>query len=205
MCRRQANHRLRRYAIERAVHNGISMADGATCRNASVAKGRTAELGRILNGRVHTGVTAHVATLTTQRTHWNMGTWRSLDRRRHCGHCKIRRICSAVALRTVCRARGRVSVNVRYGRHHREVRISMACRAGRTRLDGNMIRWHGADREIAQTGMTVRTLTCGGVRGISHIESSSRNLWTCLKALERCTGCNRVLTHAHPDLVGVMA
>ena len=203
--RHQAVHGLRRNTKEGAIDNIVSMACRTCASEPSMTESGICELGVVLHRQRQAGVGAHVATLAAQASHWNVGVGRRHNGRRHVGHCVERRIGRAVALRAIDRARGRIGVNVRYRRHHRQVRICVACRAGRTRLERNMVCWRGAGREVVQTGMAVGAFTRIGVRGIGYVESSSRNLRTCLEALEWCLGCDRVLTHAHPDLVGVVA
>ena len=91
------------------------------------------------------------------------------------------------------------------GRHHREIVARVARRANRTGCNRDMGIWHAATIEFNKTSMATGAVTSGRVLGIGYKKLSRRALRSCLEALERRAGRDRVLRHAHPHRIGLVA
>ncbi len=204
-CRAKTIDCFRGNAKECTHRDTAAMAGGATRGEPRVAEGGIVELGTVLNRQGQTGIAAYMTTLTTQGPHWYVCTRRGNDRWRHAGHGIVGRIGGAMALSAVGCGRWRIGMDRRNAWHHRKVCAGMTRGTSRTWVERNVIGGCDADREVAQTGVTIRALSGCRVRAISHIECACRCLRSGLESFERCGGGDRILPHAHPHLVGVVA
>ena len=110
-----------------------------------------------------------------------------------------------MALHAVGRGGWCVGVDVGYGRHHREVGIGMAAAADRTGGRRDVVGRLGGRGEVAKACVAVRAVTGCGVFAVGNKEGACYCLWSGLEAFERCRCGDRVLAHAHPHVVALVA